>query len=72
MIEGGRTWNGSTVLKVLNFSYKLGAVDLLKTATSSDSCIQNKEIESHARHEGSLHIVYMFIMVHIPIRLMSH
>jgi len=42
IIEGGRIWNGSTALKVLDFPHKLGVVDLLKTATSSDSRIQNK------------------------------
>ena len=67
MIEGGRTRNESTALKV-----KLGAVDLLKTATSSNSRIQNKEVESHAQHEGSAHCIYVHHGAYPPIRLISH
>jgi hypothetical protein len=59
MIEGGRTRDGSTALESARPSPKLGVVDLVKTVTSSDSCIQDKEVESHAQHKGSAHCIYV-------------
>ena len=61
MIEGGRTRNGSTAFESARPSNKLRVADLLKTVTSSDSCIQDKEVESHAQYKGSAHCIYVHI-----------